>query len=339
MANIEKRNGTYRVKVRLKGHPTKNATFHTRTEAKRWAQSIEASLREGRPEENRHTLAELIDKYLLDVLPHKSRSSIYMQTQQLTYWQIHLGHYTLEAITPGMIAEHRDILARTRKSSTVRRYLAALSHTFTIAIKEYQWANENPCQKIRKPPEPKGRVRFLSEDETKRLLETCKTSRNPYLYIVVVIALATGARKMEILSLQWSDADLTRGVLTFRHTKNGETRSVPLTGYALELLKQHDRRPNSPLVFPDATGKKPLSVRDAFVNTVKQAGIEDFRFHDLRHSAASYLAMNGASLLEIAEVLGHKTLSMVKRYSHLSEGHTRSVVERMNQSIFSEKKF
>jgi integrase len=89
-------------------------------------------------------------------------------------------------------------------------------------------------------------------------------------------------------------------------------------------------------VFPDATGGRPLSIRNAFENAVERAGITDFRFHDLRHTAASYLAMNGASLMEIAEVLGHKTLNMVKRYAHLSEAHTRGVVERMNRAVFGE---
>jgi integrase len=96
------------------------------------------------------------------------------------------------------------------------------------------------------------------------------------------------------------------------------------------------RRLDTVLVFPNATGRKPLGIREAFEGAVERAGITDFRFHDLRHTAASYLAMSGASLAEIAEVLGHKTLAMVKRYAHLSEAHTRSVVERMNRAVFGE---
>jgi len=90
------------------------------------------------------------------------------------------------------------------------------------------------------------------------------------------------------------------------------------------------------LVFPGPTGKKPLGIHDAWKNAVKRAEIADFRFHDLRHTFASYLAVNGASLLEIAELLGHKNLNMVKRYAHLSEAHTAGVVARMNEKIFSE---
>jgi integrase len=176
----------------------------------------------------------------------------------------------------------------------------------------------------------------LSDDERRRLLAACKASTNPYLYTAVVLALATGARKMELLSLTWRDVDLQRDMIVLQETKNRERRTLPLTGYAWELMRQHSttRRADTELVFPGPSGKKPLGIRDAWNNAVKRAGIIDFTFHDLRHSAASYLAMNGASLAEIAEILGHKTLSMVKRYAHLSEAHTAGVVARMNAKIF-----
>jgi integrase len=179
-------------------------------------------------------------------------------------------------------------------------------------------------------------MRFLSDDERQRLLTACQGSRNQYLYTVVVLALSTGARKMELLRLTWQDVDLQRGVLTLHETKNGERHILHLTNLALALMRQHAKRQrmDAALVFPDPTGTKPCSIREAWEYAVKRAGIADFRFHDLRHSAASYLAMSGASLAEIAEILGHKTLSMVKRYTHLSDAHTRNVVARMNQAIF-----
>jgi integrase len=104
----------------------------------------------------------------------------------------------------------------------------------------------------------------------------------------------------------------------------------------LEILTQHAKMRclDTPLVFPDRTGTRPVGIREAFEWALKRAGITNFRFHDCRHCAASYLAMNGASLAEIAEVLGHKTLAMVKRYAHLSEAHTAGVVARMNAAIF-----
>jgi len=349
MATIVRRPGpkgqqVYRAQVRRKGAPSLSATFDKLSDARKWIQSTEAAIFEGRHfkviEAKRHTLADLIDRYIADILPHKGVSSVRKQTQQLLWWKARLGYCLLADITPALLAEHRDTLARgesiLRSNATVNLYLAALSHVFTIAVKEWQWLDDSPMRKVSKPRLPRGRVRFLSDEERQHLLGSCQASRNPSLYPVVVLALATGARKGELLSLHWPDVDLQRGTLTFHETKNGERRTVPLTGQALALMQQHTkvRRLDTVLVFPDATGKRPVGIREAWEYASKRAGISDFRFHDLRHTAASYLAMNGASLLEIAEVLGHKTLAMVKRYAHLSEQHTARVVERMNTAIF-----
>src|SRR5215510_12290157 len=278
----------------------------------------------------------MIARYRSDILPRKRPSTVYNQVYHLRWWETQLGQYALSDITPALIVEYRDKLARTRENSTVRRYLAVLSHAFTVAAQEWEWVNENPFHRVSKPKEPGGRVRFLSEEERERLLDSCQGSRNASLYTIVILALSTGARRGELLSLHWSDVDLRRGMLTFHKTKNNETRAVPLTGYTLEVLAHHTkiRRLDITLVFPEKTGTRPMSIREAWKFAVQRAGITNFRFHDLRHSAASYLAMGGASLAEIAEVLGHKTLQMTKRYTHLTESHTRGVVERMNQTIF-----
>jgi integrase len=349
MATIEKRIGkdgqqVYRVKVRRKGAPVLTETFAKLSEAKKWAQMTEGAVLAGRnfqvPEAKKHTLADVIDRYIGAILPQKSRSSITMQTLQLTWWKAQLGPCVLADVTPAMIAECRDKLAqgdkKPRANSTVRRYLAALSHAFTIAVREWGWLDDSPMRKVSKPKESRGRVRFLSDEERQRLLESCKISVNPYLYTIVVLALSTGARRGELLSLHWGDVDLKRGMLTFRETKNGERRSVPLTGYALEVLTQHAkiRRLNTTLVFPNSTGTQPMCIRRAWGNAVARAGIKDFRFHDLRHTFASHLAMQGASLLDIATILGHKTLQMVQRYAHLSQAHTAGIVARMNKAIF-----
>ncbi len=347
MATIERRTAkdgqlVYRVKVRRKGQIPQTATFSKLSDARKWAQVTEGAVLEGRHftkhEAKRHTLADLIERYIRDVLPRKRASTAYNQERQLRWWQAQLGYCLLADLTPARIAEHRDILAREqRANSTVNRYLVVLSHALTVAVKEWGWLDDSPMRKVMKPKEPRGRVRFLSDDERERLLEACKASKNTSLYMIVVLALSTGARHQELLALRWPDVDLKRGSLTFHETKNGERRTVPLTGYALDLLRQHAkvRRLDTDCVFPLYTSTKRPRVRYAWYTALKRAGIKDCRFHDLRHSAASYLAMNGASLMEIAEVLGHKTLAMVKRYAHLSESHTRGVVERMNQRIFS----
>ena len=356
MANIEKRTTpdsktSYRVKVRLKGYPVQTATFERLTDAKKWASSTESAIKEGRhfktSEAKRHTLAELIDRYIRDILPTKPKSAS-DQAQQLGWWRGQMGSYALADVTPPLIAEYRDMLAggvtvrgTQRSPATVNRYLAALSHAFTIAVKEWGWLEDTPMRKVRKPTESRGRVRFLSDDERPRLLKVCKESSNAFLYPVVVLALSTGMRKEEIMGLSWDDVDLNRGRAILHETKNGERRAVAITGHALELLKGMNkvRRIDSKFIFPSKEiapqkPQKPMDLRTPWETAVKKAELSDFKFHDLRHSAASYLAMNGASLAEIAEVLGHKTLQMVKRYAHLSEGHTARVVESMNQKIF-----
>lgn len=179
----------------------------------------------------------------------------------------------------------------------MNRYLAALSHALTIAMKAWGWVHDSPMRKGSKLKEPRGRVRFLSNEERQRLLDSCKASRNPYLSTVVVLALPTGARKTELLSLTWRNVDLQRGTVTLHDTKNGERRALYLTGHALTLMHQHAKvwPLDTLLIFPDQTGPKPCSVQEAWKHAVKRAGIADFRFHGLRHNAASYLAMNGAS--------------------------------------------
>lgn len=355
MASIRKRtskNGdkSYRVDVRLKGFPSQRATFKRLTDAKRWGDHTEAAIREGRyfktAEARKHTLAELIDRYILEVLPTKPKQAR-NQKQQLIWWRDKIGVHTLADITPAKITECRSSLlagltplGSPRSPATVNRYLAALSHAFTIAVNEWGWLDDSPMRKVKKPKEPRGRIRFLSDSEREELLKACKESNNPYLYPVVVLALSTGMRQGEVLGLPWENVDLHQGRITLHETKNDERRVVPLTGKALELLKEHSKvkRIDTPLLFPGKVyPNKPIDLRAPWETALETAKIEDFRFHDLRHSAASYLAMNGASLAEIAEVLGHKTLQMVKRYAHLSEAHTAGVVGRMNEKIFENK--
>jgi integrase len=345
MASIQQRlarggRRRYRVQIRLKG-VLRSATFPTLQEARQWAAVTEGTLhtQRGTPrlEAIYHTLGDLLTRYSREVLPGKQPGTQAHQGPQLAWWAQQLGHLRLDQVTPARLAACRDLLAQTRAPATVNRYVAVLSHAFTLAVREWQWLEASPLQRVRRLREPRGRVRYLSDEERPRVLAACQASHNRCLYPVVLLALSTGARKQEILGLTWRDIDLRRAQLTLPHTKNGEPRTLPLVGLALETVHSlaRVRRIDTPLLFPRADGRAPLDVRYAFHQALREAGIVDFRFHDLRHTAASYLAMQGASLVEIAEVLGHKTLQMVKRYAHLSEAHTAGVVARMNAAMFS----
>lgn len=353
MAYIEKReqsNGTvtYRVRIRQKGAPALSSSFQTRRQAIEWAQRMEAEVRAGRyfgREEGREkTFTQFIDRYIEKELP-KNPKAYAKQKLLLTWWKSHLGKYFLCHITPSIIAELRDLLMSEktprgiiRTPSTANRYLAALSRAFTICEREWRWVRENPVLKITRPKENKPRERFLDKQEIARLLEVCKKSRSQYLYAIVLFALSTGARKGEILSLTWNDVDFARMMATFRETKNGETRAVHLSTTIIKRLKEEKERRLVPsaYVFPSRDGKKPADIKNAWESAVKIAGFKNVCFHSLRHTAASHLCMEGFSTLEIAAVLGHKTLAMVKRYSHLSISATARALDRLNDEIFGD---
>jgi len=333
----------YRVQIRLQG-VYRSATFPTLAEARQWAYVTEGALRAQRHfptrEAAHHTLGELIERYGREVLPTKSPRTAVNQAAQLAWWRAQLGTQRLTDVTPARLAACRDQLAVSRAPGTVNQYLASLSHACSVAVTEWAWLEVSPLRRVRHLREPRGRVRFLSEAERTRLLRACRASHNRTLYPLVVLALATGARKMELLQLTWRDVHLQRATITLQHTKNRERRTLPLADLALTEVQTlaRVRRIDTPLLFPRADGRQPIDLRYAWAQALEAAQITDFRFHDLRHSAASYLAMNGASLVEIAEVLGHKTLQMVKRYAHLSVAHTAGVVARMNAAIFAERR-
>ena len=284
----------------------------------------------------------MVERYQRDILPHKPKNAK-NQRAQLDWWNAQLGNLKLADVTPAKVAECRDRLLTTptvrgklRSPSTAVRYLAVLSHAFSIAMREWGWVDGNPCRKVTKPKESRGRVRFLDESERGRLLEACRQSTSTMLYPIVVLALMTGMRRGEIMGLRWQDVDLDDACLTLHQTKNGERRVIPLVGRALQLLQERraGRLDDAELVFPGRSLRRALEFRRPWLRALERAAIYDFRFHDLRHTAASYLAMQGCTTLDIAELLGHKTLQMVKRYSHLSTAHARASLLKLDSVVF-----
>jgi integrase len=220
-----------------------------------------------------------------------------------------------------------------RTGATVNRFIATLSHLFSFAVKERRLLGRNPVSDISRKKEPRGRTRFLSDGERTALLDACAKSEWPALHALVLLAITTGARKGELTALKWADVDLKTGRALVRETKNDEQRTLPLAGKALEALRELklQNSARSEYVFQQPSGLPgPYEHFDAhWYVALEAAGINDFHFHDLRHTTASMLAAQGASLLEIADVLGHRTLAMVKRYSHLVVDHKAKVIEKM----------
>lgn len=330
---------SYRVRVRIKPHPQQVATFARITEAREWGTRTEAALLEHRhfPDKaaRTRTLGALLQRYRVEVLPGESPSARSNKATHLTWWERELGHLTLAAVTPAQIAQAVQTLQTAHASATTRRYLSTLSRAYRVAVQVWGWPVVNPVASIEKPTEPPGRTRWLTQEECTRLLEACAQSRNPYLYLLVVLELHTGARKRELLSIKRTDVDLARGEVTVWRSKTKRYGTLPLPPLCVQLLRGHldTLAPGVPWVFPRKDGLAPIEIRQAWETARRQAGLADVRYHDLRHTFASYLAMSGATVREIQEALGDRTLAMATRYTHLSEAHTRSVVERMAQQF------
>ena len=206
-----------------------------------------------------------------------------------------------------------------------------------------RWLPANPVLSVTKGAEHTGIIRYLSDDERKALLAACKASDDRNIYTAVMLALATGARASNLRNLTWADVDLEQWRLRFTTTKNDQPRFVPLVGPAQRVLQeQFDRDPTQTgWVFKGAGIDAPADLDAPWRAVRKAAGLvgeKHCRFHDLRHTTASYLTMNGATLAEVAEALGQRTLVMAKRYSHQSGEHVRSTFERMSDRFLQDEK-
>jgi integrase len=354
MATFEKRSngdGTvYRAKVRLKGFTPESATFARLTDAKDWATQTEADMKAGRyfGSSKRHTFNELLDEYEVAAASLRSFGD---RVAHLRYWRETFGHDLLSDISPQRINRARERLLDEdtrpvgratgnessdskraigkRSGPTVNRYLATLSACMGHAVKPLGWLEKNPCERVSKSKESPGRVRFLSESEIVTLLDACRPHGD--LYAAVVLSLTTGGRQAEIMNLRWNQVDFTRQVITLSDTKNGDRRALPLVGEAVTLLRERAkvRSITDDRVFPSTRNSDhQRCLREIWERTLSAAKIEDFRWHDLRHTAASYLVMSGVSLVEVAKILGHRTMAMVLRYAHLADSH---VVESGNK--------
>ena len=233
-----------------------------------------------------------------------------------------------------MIVEKRDKLSlgityrkKLRSPATCNRYISGLSVILQLCVEEWNWLEQNPARRIRRFPESEGSTRILTNEERFKLLKACHST--PDLYDIVLLALNTGARRSELEGLRWGEVDLKEEMVTFRRTKNGKDRTIPLSQEASEMLIARLRArkiDGGEWVFPSPNLNAPRDFYKAFMRALDKAGMTGFRFHDLRHTAGSYLAIEGVSERYIAEILGHKTLEMVKRYTHLRPEHLRNAV-------------
>lgn len=287
------------------------------------------------------TVQQAIDRYMAQYAGQDPT-----RTQRLSAWLTMIGEFTLEQVDSDLIHVCRSELqtkpplvfvgldhlgqqifkikgrAKLKTTATVNRYMQAISAVFTWVIEQRLcpkgWVH--PCRGIKRLPDAKERVRFLDADERTRLYAAVKESEYPRLYALTLLALKTGARRGELLALTWRDMDLDKGIATLGRTKNGDRRTLVLLPDVIEALKPFKSSDPTRYVFGSVRSKyqSPTSIDSAWRDAVARAKIKNFKFHDLRHCCASYMAQAGIPLNVIAEVLGHRKLDMTKRYAHLT---------------------
>lgn len=341
MATIVKTpSGTWKAVIRKTGWPTASKTFRTKRDAEDWARRTEDEMVRGvyiqRAPAERMTLEAALQRYLKEVTPTKRESTRISEHKKAQPLLRHLGKYSLAALSADVVAEYRDMRLAgdpdesgklvPRSNNTVRLELALLSHLFTIAIKEWGLGLPfNPVSQIRRPAPGSGRNRRLTPEENKRLLAAVDSYSNPMFSWIVRIALETGMRLSEIGGLRISQVDLEKRVVRLDITKNSSPRTVPLTKAATAAFQAAIDNPIRPhetdLVFFGEPGRdgvrRPYLFDKAWTDAKKTACLTDFRFHDLRHEAVSRLVEAGLSDQEVAAISGHKSMQMLKRYTHL----------------------
>lgn len=344
MATIDKRvtkggGDRWRVRIRRRGY-RETESFDSREKAERWAREVERAIDRGdwhQPGDgDERRFDQLVDHYLVS----DKRSSD--TRRQLGWWKSHLGSDSATSISRRRILTLRDRLLRQelrpgrfRSPATVNRYVSGLSALFTWGLRQ-GWVDHHPVRGIRPLQEDNGRARFLSDEERRRLLESCRSCGGARLHALVTLAISIGARRGELLQLRWSDIDLHLCTVEIGGNGSRTRRTLPLPPAALETLVPLSkvRRIGGDEVFSDPVGKV-VFPRRAWEAALRDSEIEDFRFHDLRHTAAAYLAECGASLSEIAEFLGHGSLHAVQRYAHLTSLRSAVGVGRLHRRLFA----
>jgi len=283
---------------------------------------------------------EMMDKYETEHVCLKA--SVRQYRGYIKNLRPFFGEIPIFQIAPSLINEYK--MKRRNDGvgpASINRELAVLKNAFNKALKEWGWVRENPVMRISMEKEPPGRVRYLTDEEFERLLTACPEWLKP----IVLTARHTGLRKGNILSLKWHQVDLFRRIITIERTKNGERLGIPLNDTLTELFKKLSkvRYIASEYVFyhPAAkkknakgafNGRRYYEVKTAFLNALKKAGIQNLRFHDLRHCFASALVQRGADLYQVQRLLGHKSHAMTQRYAHLAPENLRDTVLKLDKS-------
>lgn len=329
MATIKKRDGKYQCQVRKQGFPPCTRTFTTRAEAIAWGRSIESEMDRGlfvdRTEAESTTVADLLDRYMRDVSPAKrSHASDKGRSRTL---RKHLGPYKLTVLTSPLLVAYRDKRLKSVSPATVVHELNMLNRVLTLATREWGIVLPGGVPKVIKPRLPAGRDRRVHPEEVQAIIDATESE---VLGDIVRFAVATGMRRGEIVSLRWEHIDLTRRTAYLPVTKTDTPRSVPLSSAAVAVLQaRKDAGCTVPFAMSDSAASRAFCraarrARKMYESTCKVLDrpvdprwLVGIRLHDLRHEATSSFFERGLNVMEVASITGHKTLTMLQRYTHL----------------------
>lgn len=316
MASIRFRSNKWQARVSRKGEQSLVKTFQTKEDAEKWARSIEVEWDKGTYQNNHHAqktlFSELIERYLREVTPlMRGAKSDAIRLKAILKRPIAKVNVLL--LSSSRIAKYRDERLQEVSAGTVTRELAYFSSIINHARREWNINISNPVLLVKKPPSPQGRNRVLSQQEEMQLLHACepKANRSIYTRPFVILALETAMRRGEILSLRWENIDHSKRTAFLQLTKNGDSRTVPLSSRAIETLQ----------ALPISIDGRVLPINFAaieanFKRARERAKLENLRIHDLRHTAVTRLAEILPNLIELSAVSGHRSLAMLKRYYH-----------------------
>jgi integrase len=314
MASFRQHGNGWQARVRRQGHPDITKTFESRADAERWARAVESSIDKGQfvdaSEAQRTTLGDVIERYLAEVTP-TMKSAVADTIRLRALIRRPLAKLSMANLSATRVAAFRDERLNQVSAGTVIRELAYLSAIINHARREWGINVPNPVQMVRKPSSPPARARVLSDDEVSRLLHALEPTgrRGHWTKPAVQLALATAMRRGELLSLRWEHVDLLARTAFLPDTKNGDSRTVPLSSSALEVLARLPRH-ISGFVFP----VKAFTLDAAFKRGLVRAGLDDLRFHDLRRTAITRMAEKLPNVIELAAVSGHKSLLVLRGY-------------------------
>jgi len=326
---INKQGVSYRVQIRRKGFPNIFKTFTYKKDARLFVLKIEESVATHRAFTSKMTFNTLVEMYLSnEYLGTKPQ----MQRSRLKHWLNHMGDMPINDIDKKDITSGLESLSKELSNATINKYKKLVSVVFNYGIRELG-LSDNPTLYIRSLPEKKGRTRYLSDKERERLFKACRDSKWDKLYLLVLMAITTGARRGELLSLRWNSLNIDKQTAYVLTSKNGESKVLPLTESVIKELERFSLNDGSLIFASEITPDRPYIFFKQWNRARNEAELIDFRFHDLRHTTASYLAQNGATLLEIADVLGHKQIEVTKRYAHLCIEHKSSLINRVMGNI------